>query len=153
MIDLMPLTHYTQDELMRWALAGALENRREFIADKSVWSDETLRSETQRLIDTFAELLADKNRRLRPRGETMRLACIYGEIDRQTYIETVCSQPHQAPDARAQREMEMLEALHGMRQKAWGLTGLEKGLLGSSTADDPPARAANRPKSKTSKRT
>ena len=140
----MALMNYTQDELMRWALTSALENRREFIADKSVWSDESLRSETQRLIDTFAELLLDKRRRLRPRGETMRLACLYGEIDRQTFIESVCSSPHQAPDSRTQREMEMLEALHKMRQKAWGLTGLEKGVLGGLAPDAPAARPVKR---------
>jgi len=149
----MPLMHYTQDELMRWALTSALENRREFIADKSVWTDETLRSETQRLIDTFAGMLADTKRRLRPRGETMRLACLYGEIDRQTFIESVCSQPHQAPDSRAQREMEMLEALHKMRQKAWGLTGLEKGLLGGSASDNAPARQVKRRPSNAGKHT
>jgi hypothetical protein len=144
--------HYTQDELMRWALTSALENRREFIADKSVWSDETLRSETQRLIDTFAGLLADRKRRLRPRGETMRLACLYGEIDRQTYIESVCAQPHQAPDSRAEREMEMLQALHHMRQKAWGLTGLEKGLLAGIASDKAPVEPVKRHALKTNKR-
>jgi len=148
----MALMHYTQDELMRWALTSALENRREFIADKSVWTDETLRSETQRLIDTFATVLADPKRRLRPRGETMRLACLYGEIDRQTYIESVCNQPHQAPDSRTKREMEMLEALHHMRKKAWGLTGLENGLLGAIASDDAPERAAKRRAAKTSER-
>ncbi len=147
----MALMNYTQDELMRWALTSALENRREFIADKSVWSDESLRSETQRLIDTFAELLLDKRRRLRPRGETMRLACIYGEIDRQTYIESVCNEPHQAPDARTRREMEMLDALHKLRQKAWGLTGLERGLLVAIVSDDPPARSSKGAASKTRK--
>jgi len=148
----MPLMHYTQDELMRWALTSALENRREFIADKSVWTDETLRSETQRLIDTFAGLLADKKRRLRPRGELMRLACLYGEIDRQTYIESACSEPHQAPDSRTQREMEMLEALHHLRQKAWGLTGLEKGLLAGIASDNALVEPFSRRTSKTSKR-
>ena len=128
---------YTQDELLRWAVNSALVNRREFIADKAVWSDETLRSETQRLIDSFETVLADKKKRLRPRGEMMRLASIYGEIDRQTYVETVCSQPHKAPDVRTQREMEMLAALHRLRQKAWGLTGLERGLVGATFGDNP----------------
>jgi len=126
---------YTQDELLRWALSSALMNRREFIADKAVWCDEALRSETQRLIENFETLQSENKKRLRPRGETLRLACIYGEIDRQTFIEAVCSQPHKAPDVKTEREMEMLAALHKLRQKAWGLTGLERGLMGSAPID------------------
>lgn len=142
---------YTQDALLRWALTSALENRRAFIADRAVWSDETLRAETQRLINSFEGLLADGKRRLRPRGEMMRLACIYGEIDRQTHIETVCKQPHNAPDAQTRDEMDMLEALHRLRQKAWGLTGLEKGLLGTAAAD-PPGPSTKRRAKKAGKR-
>lgn len=126
---------YTQDQLLRWALSSALVNRREFIADKAVWSDEALRSETQRLIDNFEILQSGNKKRLRPRGETLRLACIYGEIDRQTFIETVCGQPNKAPDVGTEREMEMLAALHKLRQKAWGLTGLERGMMGPATID------------------
>jgi len=140
---------YTQDQLLRWALSSALENRRGFISDKSVWSDESLRSETQKLIDSF-EFLRSEKKRLRPRGETMRLACLYGEIDRQTHIETVCSQPHQAPDMGTEREMEMLAALHQLRQRAWGLTGLENGMLGAEYVEAP-VRATKRSASRRNK--
>lgn len=141
---LLRIMRFTQDQLLRWALSGALANRREFISDRNVWSDESLRVETQRLIDTFESLQAKKSKPLRARGEALRLACIYGEIDRQTYIETVCNQPHKAPDMRTEREMEMLAALHKLRQKAWGLTGLERSLLGPGSQDlmAPPKRRA-----------
>jgi len=147
----MARMNYTQDQLLRWALASALVNRREFISDKQIWSDEPLRAETQRLIDSFEGLQSRKNKRLRPRGETLRLACIYGEIDRQTFIETVCSQPHQAPDARTEREMRMLAALHKLRQRAWGLTGLEKGLSGFAPLDATETVVNKRRASKNSK--